>query len=173
MDMFNVSAASIMVDNLEKSSIPPLISVYHLMILTQFHKLDILFNFKGHWQNMSAEGCHVILKVQDAPQCVFCMLSQVYILWFHQYQIIIINALVGFAPDYGITWCMKEYWRSNQFDNCLLALTKRGPLRRSCTCSETLCIMNAFISLFSSSAKVDGLNAYLFKLYLTHFRWCL
>ena len=47
-DMFDVSAASTVVDNLEKSSIPPLISVYHLTILTRFGKLDILLDSEGY-----------------------------------------------------------------------------------------------------------------------------
>lgn len=59
---------------------------------------------------MLAEGCHAILKVRDAPQRVFRVLSQVRILQSHRYQIDIVNALVRFAPDYGITWCVKEYW---------------------------------------------------------------
>ena len=60
---------------------------------------------------MLADGCRAILKVRDAPQRVFRVLSQVHILESKadQYHIDIVNALVRFAPDHGITWCVTEY----------------------------------------------------------------
>ena len=48
VDIFDVSAASTVIDNLEKSSIPPLISVYHLTMLTRFGELDILLDTEGY-----------------------------------------------------------------------------------------------------------------------------
>ena len=48
MDIFDESAASTVVDNLEKPSIPPLMSVYRLTILTRSGELDIFLHPKGY-----------------------------------------------------------------------------------------------------------------------------
>lgn len=55
---------------------------------------------------VSAEGCRAILKVGDASQRVFRVLSHGHILEskIDQYQIDIVDALVRFAPEHGITW---------------------------------------------------------------------
>lgn len=59
---------------------------------------------------VSAEGCRAILKVRDAPQRVFRVLSQPHILEpkVDQYQIDIVDALVRFAPEHGITWYVMD-----------------------------------------------------------------
>ena len=51
-----------------------------------------------------AEGCRAILKVPDAPLRVFRALSKVQGLEnrVDQYEIDIVDALVRFAPEYGI-----------------------------------------------------------------------
>ena len=53
-----------------------------------------------------AEGCRAILKVPNAPLRVFRALSKVQSLEnrVDQYEIDIVDALVRFAPEYGITW---------------------------------------------------------------------
>ena len=109
LDIFDVSVASTVVDNLEKSWIPPLISIYRLTMLTRSGELDI---FSGPRRLLIeccpvlAEGCRAILRVPDAPQRVFRALSKVQSLGtrVHQYEIDIVDALVRFAPEYGIKW---------------------------------------------------------------------
>ena len=110
MDIFDESAASTVVNNLEKYFIiPPLMSIYRLTMLTRSGELDV---FSGprrlliECRPVLAEGCRAILKVPDAPQRVFRALSNVQSLEtrVHQYEIDIVDALVRFAPEYGITW---------------------------------------------------------------------
>ena len=109
MDIFDESAASTVVDNLEKPFIPPLMSIYRLTMLTRSGELNV---FSGprrlliECYPVSAEGCRAILNVPDAPQRVFRALSKVQGLRprVDQYEIDIVDALVRFAPEYGITW---------------------------------------------------------------------
>lgn len=53
-----------------------------------------------------AEGCRAILMVPNAAQRVFHVLSQKHVLDSNveQYQIDIVDALVRFAPEHGLTW---------------------------------------------------------------------
>ena len=109
MDIFDESAASTVVVNLEKSSIPPLMSIYRLTMLTRSGEFDISSCSRRlliECRPVLAEGCRAILKVPDAPQRVFRALSKVQGLQprVYQYEIDIVDALVRFAPEYGITW---------------------------------------------------------------------
>ena len=106
MDDFNESDARAVIDNLENSSVQPLISVYRLKMLAWSGELDIFRTRKLliEYCPVLAKGCLAISKVDDAPERLFRLLSQPHIFGSLQFQIDIVDALVRFVPEYEITW---------------------------------------------------------------------
>ena len=53
LDIFDESVASTVVVNLEKSSIPPLMSIYRLTMLTRSGELDVFLVLEGYWSDVA------------------------------------------------------------------------------------------------------------------------